>query len=103
MPTWGIVKWRTQPNYTELRLFLSSRMEVSVAMKLFLLILLFVLISAFWLDWHDAVRKRNEELNFIIQDIMEEKFRKQREFAELYKEKNRWCREVDRLKRKVKR
>ena len=71
-------------------------------MKLFLLILLFVLISAFWLDWHDAVRKRNEELNFIIQDIMEEKFRKQREFAELYKEKNRWAREVDRLKKREK-
>lgn len=71
-------------------------------MKLFLLFILFVLLSAFWLDWHDDVREKNKELNFTIQNLMEEKFRKQQEFAALYREKNKWAREVDRLKAKEK-
>ena len=61
-------------------------------------LLIVAFLSAFWLDYHSNIRHENKKLKSEYALLEEKYYKLQREFSQVWKEKNKWIRETDRLK-----
>lgn len=69
-------------------------------MEIFIGLLIVIFLSAFWLDYYSNIRYENKKLKSDYALLEEKYFKLQREFSQVWKDKNKWIRETDRLKEK---
>ncbi len=77
-------------------------MKKSMVIFIIIFVALFMIafISTIWIDYYSNVRYENKKLKNEYSLLEEKYYKLQREFSQLYKEKNKWVGEVVRLKEK---